>query len=127
MADRTGYQAKSLDINVYALAFSFAPNGASAVDQDSIVGRGIASVTRDDTGDFTIVLEDKWYALLSAQFTISHNADTDVVAQIASEDVNGSTPKIVIRILAVATPTDIAANANNRVYGLLMLRNSGVA
>lgn len=127
MANRTAYPVKTLEVSAYVVAFSFAPNGTSAVDQTSIVGRGIKSVARDAVGDFTVTLEDKWPALLGAHFTISHNADTDVVPQIASEDVGGATPKIVIRVLAGATPTDIAAHANNRIYGTLILRNSGVA
>lgn len=87
-------------------------------------GPGISSITVDGAGDYNIILEDKYAALLFAKVSIQKASAADLVAQIKSETV--ATTKIIeFKTLAVATPT---APANGDViYIELALRNSSVA
>jgi hypothetical protein len=107
------------------IAFAFAPQGASA----PVLGEGcntwVASITHSATGQFTITLADKYNALAASSVEIQMNAVTDVQPQWGAIDVvNAKT--LVLNILQSATPTDIAANANNNVHIVLWLRNSTV-
>ncbi len=125
MADKIFYEIQHRNVGIKILSFSFLPNGSSAVDQDSIKGRGIASVAWTATGKFTITLADSYVALMSASFLIAMTSEADLNPQIGAVDVvTAKTIKLVI--LAAGSGTDIASNAANRVYGTLFLRNSTV-
>ena len=124
MANRTFHHIQAFNRGLVIIAGSFRPNGSSAVDNDDNTGKGW-SVVRDAVGDFTITLEDKYTELLSGHLTVAHNADTDVVPQWAAIDVV-TAKTLKLRILAAATPTDIASNADNRVHFTLILRNTSV-
>ena len=123
MADKIFYGVQARNQGVKILTFSFLPAGSSA--PTGLAGRGVASVVRDSAGKFTITLEDKYPALLSAEVLIAMNAVADLKAQLGAVDVSNA-KTIVLNILAVATPTDIAANAANRVYVTLHLRNTSI-
>lgn len=98
------------------LSGSFAPNGSSAVDQSTIKGRGIKSVTRDGAGLFTIQAEGNYQDLLSHNLSVQLAAATDLKAQLVSKSLGASGgATFQIRLVAVATATDMTANANNRV------------
>jgi len=116
----------ALDPGVVVLGISWAPNGSSAVDQTSIKGRGVASVTRDSAGTFTVLLQDVYPTLLAAVATAQLATAADIVAQVGTSTVSTNTKSIVVTLLAGASATDVAANANNRVNLLLILKNSGV-
>lgn len=116
----------ALDPGVVVLGISWAPNGSSAVDQTSIKGRGVASVTRDSAGTFTVLLQDVYPTLLAAVATAQLATAADIVAQVGTSTVSTNTKSIVVTLLAGAVATDVAANANNRVNLLLILKNSGV-
>lgn len=123
MADKIFYDVQARNQGVKILTFSFKPADTSA--PTGLAGRGVASVVRDDAGDFTVTLEDAYPALLSGHLTLGLNADTDLVASFGAIDV--VTAKTVkIRLLTDATPTDLAANANNIVFVTLFLRNTSV-
>lgn len=95
---------------------SFAPNGSSAVSQDSIKGRGVKSVTRDGAGLFTIKSEANYQDLISHNLSVQLAAATDLKAQLVSKTLDASGgATFQIRLVAVATETDMSANANNRV------------
>lgn len=116
----------ALDPGVVVLGISWATNGASAVAQTSIKGRGVASVTRDSQGVFTVLLQDVYPTLLAAVATLQTTTAVDVVAQVGDSTLTANGKSIVVRLLAVATPTDVGADANNRVNLLLILKNSSV-
>jgi len=116
----------ALDPGVVTLGISWATNAGSAVDQTSIKGRGVASVTRNSAGTFTVLLQDVYPTLLAAVATAQLATAADIVAQVGTSTVSTNTKSIVVTLLAGAIATDVAANANNRVNLLLILKNSGV-
>ena len=116
----------ALDPGVVTLGISWAPNGSSAVDQTSIKGRGVASVTRNSAGAFTVLLQDVYPTLLAAVATAQLATAADIVAQVGTSTLTANGKSIVVTLLAAATATDVAANANNRVNLLLILKNSSV-
>ena len=115
------------DPGVVVLGISFAPNGTSAVNQASIRGRGVASVTRDNVGLFTVTLADQYPTLLSCTATLQlATSDDKVVANIGTVDLTAKT--IVVRVFDISSPglADVAADANNRINLTLVLKNSSV-
>jgi hypothetical protein len=116
----------ALDPGVVTLGISWAPNGSSAVDATSIKGRGVASVTRNSAGVFTVLLQDVYASVLAAVATAQLATAADIVAQVGTSTLTASGKSIVVTLLAGATATDVAANANNRVNLLLILKNSSV-
>jgi len=117
----------ALDPGVVILGISFGPNGTSAVDQTTIRGRGVASVTRADVGTFVITLQDQYASLLSATASLQlASPDDKCVGNLGTVDLAAKT--IVVRVydLSSAAAADVTANANNRVNVTLVLKNSGV-
>lgn len=85
---------------------------------------GVASVVLTGVGEYTFTLSDKYSALESAQFQLLAATAVDLNPQIKSVDVT-SAKTIVVRLLAGATATEIAAAAT--LFMALRLRNSSVA
>ncbi|HEY5955555.1 MAG TPA: hypothetical protein VIV60_03335 [Polyangiaceae bacterium] len=124
MAQRTWYDPpKTLDRKVYEINLTFLPQGTSntayTVAAGTLVGgKGVASVVRNATaGEWLITLQDTYARLLSKYGSIQMASATDLTLQFATiANVGTATaPTILVRALAGATPTDIAANANNSV------------
>jgi hypothetical protein len=85
--------------------------------------KGVASIVRNGTaGEWLITLQDSYKRLLSAQATIQMASATDLVPQFAAIANVGTTSPVtlLLRANAGATPTDIAANANNSVSVTLL-------
>ena len=116
----------ALDPGVVTLGISWAPNGSSAVDQTSIKGRGVASVARTAQGVFTVTMQDVYPTVLAAVATAQLATAADIVAQVGTSTLTANGKTIVVSLLAGATATDVAADANNRVNLLLILKNSSV-
>lgn len=115
------------DPGVVVLGVSFAPNGTSAVDQASIRGRGVESVTRDNVGLFTVKLADVYPTLLACTATLQlASADDKCVANIGTVDLNARTVVVRIYDISGAALADVAADANNRVNLTFVLKNSQV-
>jgi hypothetical protein len=110
------------------LQFTFFPQGNSVtpmtVAAGTLVNDGfVTSVTRTGTaGTYTIQLASRYLKLLSKLATIQMSAATDIQPQFGDYDAAAGT--LVIRALAGATPTDIAANANNSISVLLRFQDS---
>lgn len=124
MAQRTWFEPPlTLDRKVYHINLTFFPQAASntayTVAAGTLVGgKGVASVVRNATaGEWLITLQDTYKRLMSKYGSIQMAAATDLTFQFATIANVGTTtaPTILVRALAVATPTDIAANANNSV------------
>jgi hypothetical protein len=92
----------------------------ASVTSDSIIG---AAVTKTATGVYTITLEDKYSALMSANVTLKAATAVDLVPQIVSDDVV-SAKTVVVRLNADATATDPSAACTLNVF--LVLKNSSV-
>ena len=121
MASRTMFPPRSLGREYVHVAFSFAPNGTSAVDQDSIKGKGVTSVARTDVGDFTVTFDDVFADLVAAVGTVQTTGDTDLV--VRPHTYSASAKTLTLTLLAGATATDLAADADNRVHLLCVFRN----
>lgn len=57
------------------VAFSFVANGSSAVDQTTIRGPGVVSVTRGATGRFDVVLDSAYFRIVAAKASVIHPTD----------------------------------------------------
>lgn len=70
----------------------FHPAGAGT--PTGLVGEGVESVARTGIGEFTVTLEDTYYACECAGVAIGANAVTDAHAQLGAIDVAAKTIKI---------------------------------
>jgi len=123
MANRLFQQFQgTLDKGVVHIQGSFAPAGTGA--PTAVLGTGF-SVARTSAGLFTITLQDAYRSLLAGDIMIQMASATDLAGQLGVVDV-ASAKTVQVRVLAAATPTDISANANNRVHFCLILKNSTV-
>lgn len=123
MADRSFTNVQALGGARKIVAGNFAPNGSSAITADPLwLGFTVAYTS---TGLYTVTLTDSYPALVAAEFSLQMNAATDLKLQWGLIDVV-TAKTLQIRALAVAALTDIAANANNRIYFKLLLRNTSV-
>lgn len=115
---------RQLDRDVVQIKGSFAPNGSSALVTTLNEGLGWTAAYTS-TGLYTITLDTAYVALVSASLVLQHVTAVDLKLQLGVVDV--VTAKTVqIRSVAVATVTDVAANANNRIHFCLELRNSSL-
>lgn len=123
MANRVMYEMECLNRDVVVMAGSFAPNGSSAVSAASNKGFGW-SVARDDVGKFTITLQDRYSALLSAQIKLQQATAGDQLVYVGEVDLSAKTIKIYVVDISDNGFVDIAANANNRINFELYLSNT---
>lgn len=75
----------SIEPKVVTVPLKISLSGAGAVS--SFVGKGVASVTKSGTGEYTVVLKDNYNKLLSAGLAQLSSALTDVFARVKSADV----------------------------------------
>ena len=125
MADKIFFDLQHRNQGVKVLSFSFAPQGTSQPTFVAADGRGVATIVRNSAGNFTITLEDAYPRLLSLQSTLAIVSATDIMLQWGAIDVVIA-KTLVIRAVVAAVETDIAANAANRIYVDLALRNTSI-
>lgn len=117
-------KCNGLSVGQVFVPFSFAPNAAGVVAQTSIQGEGIASVTRTGVGVFDVVLKSPWTQFQGFVPSIQLNTDLDIT--ISSWNYVAATKTLTIRTRTAGAAAEVAANANNRLGGLLCLKNSSV-
>lgn len=101
----------------------FFPNGTSTSALTVVCDGGIASVIRtSNAGEFTITLQDTYAQLLDFSLGVQHTTAVDLKAQMGNVDLTAKT--IIVRLLAVATGTDMTANANSSVSFNFKFRDS---
>jgi hypothetical protein len=115
--------AKSYQVGTIVLSGSFAPNGTSAVSSSSVKGVGF-TVARTNAGIFTVTLDKVYGELVSANATVQLATPADTQAQIGSVSLSGKT--VVINTLTAGSLADIAADANNRVNFVLVVRDTTI-
>lgn len=91
---------------------------------DTANSKGIASITRNDTGDYTIALDEPYPVLLACHPMMLEADDTDITFQVISQDVSGTSPNVKIGSHAAATPTDPPNGSD--LYVHIILKNSSV-
>lgn len=118
MTQRTQYEPPTtLSRKPRMLNIRFFPAGTSDPTYSAQDVKGVASIGRSAQGTWLITLQDTYKRLLSAQATIQMAAATDLVPQIGTVAnlASASPVTMTVRANAVATATDIAANANNSI------------
>ncbi len=113
-------RAKCQGPNTLNIQFKFFPAGNSGTTALTVAGdrKMVSSVVRNGSaGEYLVTMADSFRnVMIFAQVQMA--AATDLKAQIATiSNENTSTPlTFIVRALAVATPTEIAANANNCIH-----------
>lgn len=123
MSNRVTYKLQHRNLGIEKISFHFPPNGAS--QPAAVTGRGVASLTRASTGVFTITLSDSYEDLVGASVLVGLATAADITVQLGAVDVK-SAKTIVLRTLASAVLTDIAADPDNIIWVELSLRNTSV-
>lgn len=113
-------QALNHEVKLIAGSFSIAASGGAAT---KVTGLGY-SVAKSATGEYTITLQDRYPALISAVATTQAATAVDLVAQIDTVDVDSATPTVIINLNAGATPTE--PSAVTVVNFVLVLQNSSL-
>lgn len=125
MANRKFNWMECYDRHQVALFGSFAPNGSSAVDQDSIKGEGITSVTRTGVGAFDVVFDDGFVDLVAT--LPGKQITTGAGDMLEFGDWDSATRTLAIRnVDDTGAGVEIAANANNRVSFLCVFSDASV-
>ncbi len=104
---------------------SFAPNGSSAISGASRKGLGF-TVAYTSTGLYTVTLSDKYADIVAVTHNVALVTAADIKLQtgVVTQSSASAAASVQIRSLAVATLTDIAANAANRISFVIWVRNS---
>ena len=120
---------KVLSLKPYTLNITFYPDGTSNPTYSAQDTKGVASLVRNGTaGEWLITLQDTYKRLVSKLGSIQMATAADLTFQFATIANVGtaSNVTVLVRALAVATATDIAADANNSVSVQLNFDDSDV-
>lgn len=128
MASRTWQQPPlTLSLKPRELNIRFFPAGTGNPTTTAQDVKGVASIVRNGgAGEWLITLQDTYKRLIRATGSIQMASATDLTFQVATVANVGTTSAVtvIVRALAGATPTDIAANANNSVFVTLVFDDS---
>jgi len=101
----------------------FKPNGSSAISATASEGTSGWTVAWTSTGLYTVTLSDVWLYAFDKSLSVSMVSATDITLQWGAIDLAAKT--LQIRALAVATLTDIAADAANWIdFGITVKRSA---
>ena len=125
MANRNFDDVQTLGKGIKVIAGSFAPNGSSALSAAAVKGKGF-TVAYTSTGLYTLTLQDKYVDLISAVCQVQLAAGDDKYLQVGSYSAANKTLEIRCWDASGAAVADIAANANNRINFVLVMKNSSV-
>ena len=116
------HQSKEANVTELFLRADIGATGAPTLD--TAASKGIASIARDDTGDYTITLSEAYNSLLMVDVMVLEADDTDLTHQIISQAVSNSTPTVKVGFHAAAVPTDPPNGSD--VYIRITVKNSSV-
>lgn len=122
MANRGFHRIQALEKEVkelYAL-ITFGSSGAPTLT----TGHGITSITRNSTGDYTLVLQDKYVSLKCVSGTFEKTTGEDIRLQMKSETVSATTKAINFLTLTSASATDPSSGA--KLYLRIDVKNTSV-
>jgi hypothetical protein len=112
--------------NARMICFSFAPQGAAA--PKLVFGNGVSSVTRTSAGLWVVHFSKTYRFLIEAQLTVSFSALTAQIVQFQGINVKasgaGKQSATILNQTTAGVATDIAANANNLIYGEIFVQNA---
>lgn len=126
MANRTFNPPRALEKELIALPFRFSLSAAAAVVAGSTFGRGVTSVTKTGTGQYTVQLQDIFPAFLSADFTVRGTGTVVTVPELRSQSVptNG---QLVIKTVTRSTGAEADTAVAYEILCTIYVRNSTVA
>lgn len=122
MANRSFNRKQSLEKEVKEIycSISFGSSGAP-----TLVSRyGIASITRNSAGDYTLVLQDNFVSLKFVEGTFLSSTAQDIRLQLKSETV-ASTKQINFFTLTGASATD--PSSGQKLFLKIEVKNTTVA
>lgn len=100
---------------------TFGATGAPTLD--SVKSKGIKSIVRNSAGNYTIALQDNYYAFLrAAHVFVGSSAPAAPSMYVTSESVSSTTPSLIVQFNAAGTATDPASGEEVRLE--LVLNNS---
>ena len=105
---------------------TFYPQNTSAPTVNENQTRGVSSIARTGAGVFLITLKHPYKRLVSKECSVQLSTAADLKAQFGdiSNVGTSSAVTVVLRLIAVATETDMAADANNSVSFTLAFADS---
>lgn len=109
LSEKLAEGGERVDVDV-----SFAPAGTGA--PTTVRGKG-ATVARTGVGTYEITFSNVYDRLASATATMQLASAADIVPQFGTftAATSSASAKIELRLQAGATPTEVSADANNRV------------
>lgn len=117
-------QSRAKGIKIIYARLRILGNTTPANGTFSVVeGQGVASLTRTNTGEYTVTLRDPYMSLVGAHFSVLAATPIDLVPQMETEAV-ATAKTIVFNMMAGATPTDTANGVTQDVFMTLALRNT---
>lgn len=122
MASRSFNRKQALEKEVkeiFAL-ITFGSSGAPTLTS----GYGVTSITRNSAGDYTLVLDSRFYALKNFSGTFEKSTGEDIRLQMKSETVNASSKAINFFTLTGASATD--PSSGSKVYLKIEVKNTSV-
>lgn len=132
MAEGITHPVEALALRPKLVCGRFFPNGTSTtamtVSAGTLVGKGIANVTRTaSAGVFTVTLDDTYVKVVAFDACVQHTTAADLQTQFGafSNVGTGTNVSFTLRVLAGATGTDITANADSSVSFWVLFEDSG--
>lgn len=116
------HRSKEVDVTELFLRADIGASGAPTIDTAG--SKGIASISRTDTGDYTITLSEPYPSLLMVDVMMLEADATDLTFQVAAQAVSNSTPTVQLTCKAAATPADPPDGSD--LYVRLTLKNSSI-
>lgn len=122
MANRSFNRKQSLEKEVKELFCSISIGASGA---PTLVDRyGIASITRNSAGDYTLVLQDNYVSLKFVEAVFLSSTAQDIRVQLKSETVS-TTKQINFFTLTAATATD--PSSGQKLFLKIEVKNTSVA
>ena len=123
MADRTFIQAEgSLEHRIVDNYCSILFGASGAVT--SFDGKGIASVVKDGTGEYTITFTDRYPGFMGASFSFADSETAASWACIESQAVDSAAPSMSFRTNSGATGEKADPADGSTLYVQCKLKNS---
>ena len=115
-------QALQTEIKLIHAKISIGATGAPTLVKTNGDSLGVKSVTRNSAGNYTLVLDDKYVALVHADFKQLVVAIQDLTNQLVAESVSQDAKSVQFRCLEGDTATDPVSDST--IYVKLELKNS---
>jgi len=107
MANRYHFDMQSRDRETKVLYALVDVGAVGAPTLRTNNNNGIASITRNATGDYDVVLEDNWFVILGFRGSLLVDSPEDIVFQLGVEDVGSGTLSFFTQAGALAAdPSD---------------------